>query len=378
MWRQDDEIQQMLRESAESFAANEHSTRRFRVCRDSEAGFDPKVWAAMGELGWTGILLSEENGGSGLGLGPALTLANVFGERLIPEPFVASAVVAGTILADADGSLAQDLATGLCAGSAVVALAAQEDARQIGSASPSTRLTKTAGDYLLSGSKVFVPAWTKTTVMLVTAMLEGEVAIVAVRPETPGVNAQPKKMTDGGVIADVEFNGVVLGQDAIVARGHAASDLLDLATARGLVALSAQLEGLSRALLATTSDYICQRVQFDQPLSHFQAVRHTIANLHTQVELAGAAWHEAATRLDMGVSPDSLALVSGAKARASDAALAVARAAIQYHGAFGYTEEADIGLYVNAALRWASWMGNASAHRACALGYYKMRQAVHA
>lgn len=378
MWRQDDETQQMLRESAESFAASEHSAGRFRACRDSEEGFDTAFWRAMGELGWTGILVPEETGGAGLGIGPALTLADVFGQKLIPEPFVASAVVAATILASAEGALARELASGLAAGSAIIALATQEDPREPMSSMPSTRLVKTENGYLLSGKKVFAPAWTKQTTMLVTAVLDGDLAIAVVKPECLQSGVRPKKMSDGGVTADLDFNGLELGEDTVIARGAKALQALDLALARGILAIAAQLEGLSRALLTMTCDYVCQRVQFDQPLSHFQAVRHAIANLYTQVEMAGAAWRNAATKLEEGVSPECLALVSGAKARASETALTVAKAAIQYHGAFGYTEEADIGLYVNAALRWASWMGNASTHRALALDYHRKSQAAHA
>jgi alkylation response protein AidB-like acyl-CoA dehydrogenase len=182
-------------------------------------------------------------------------------------------------------------------------------------------------------------------------------------------------MTDGSVCAHLAFDNVALGADAVILRGKVAADGIGLALARGTLALAAQLEGAARRLFSLTADYLTQRIQFDKSLASFQSVRHGLVAQHLQIELAGASWRSAAAALQHGLSVDATIRASAAKARCSDAALGMGEAAIHYHGAFGFTEEADIGLYLNAIIRWASWLGNADAHRQLALKLSKERQA---
>src|SRR5690606_33081212 len=134
-------------------------------------------------------------------------------------------------------------------------------------------------------------------------------------------------------------------------------------------------EGAALKLLAMTGDYLAQRSQFDKSLASFQSIRHGLVSQHLQIEFAGASWRAAAAALHVGMSVDTAIRISAAKARSADAALGMGKAAIHYHGAFGFTDEADIGLYVNAILRWASWLGNAEAHRQRARALSKKRQA---
>lgn len=368
MWRQEDELQAMLRESADRYAAANETRARFRTLRKSADGFDPERWRHMAELGWTGVLLPEESGGAGLALAQALMLAEAAGRHLIPEPIVASAIIAASVLAAAQAPVATALARGMANGSGVVVLADQELTGTAGPAMLQTRLDRQAdGGLVLRGRKVFVPAWTADPQLLVTAWLDGEATVVAVDPAAAGLMANRLTMTDGTACAHLSFDGVLLGGEAIVLHGRAATDAIALATARGTLALAAQLEGAARQLLSMTADYLIQRTQFDKPLASFQSIRHGLVTQHLQIEFAGASWRSAAAALEDGVSVGALIQISAAKARCADAALAMGKAAIHYHGAFGFTEEADIGLYVNAILRWASWLGNAETHRQRAL-----------
>lgn len=371
MWRQDDDTQSMLRESAAAFLSSQHSPSRFRDCRSSERGYALSFWQEMGDLGWTGILLPEEMGGSALGLLPASTIAEQCGEHLVPEPFVAVSVVAGTILAASDSAAARDLGQQVAKGATVVVLADQDTAEPARPDQASVSIATRGGRLILSGAKAFVPSWSDDVTLLVSATLGGEPCICALPPSSIGATPVTRRMTDGSLTADFSFNDVPLDEQLVLLRGAAARSAIDLAVARGTVGLSAQLEGLSRRLHRMTADYVIQRVQFDRPLADFQAIRHALANLYCDIELSAASWRRAALMLDEGTSRASLAAASVAKARASDTALAVGRAAIQYHGAFGYTEEADVGLYVNAALRWSSWLGNASYHRRQALARHR-------
>jgi alkylation response protein AidB-like acyl-CoA dehydrogenase len=367
MWRRDDELQAMLRDSVEAFAESEHGTARFRACRAGVLGFDLDVWSTMGGLGWTGVLIDEARGGAGLGLQSALTIAHVFGRRLIPEPFVASAIMAATVLAAAGEGVSGRLATDLAAGRSVVTLAFQEEAERISSWPSRTRLVRRTNGYELTGAKVFVPAWGPCADILVTAELDGEAALVALRPDTVGLGVAARKMADGLATADLTFDRIVIGADALLGVGPAVADAIERAVARGQIAVSAMLEGVAETLLRNTIDHVNRRVQFGKPLAHFQALRHGLVDLYMEIELTGASWRRAAAALEEADTPVARAAIAAAKSRASDTALRAAGAAIQYHGAFGYTEEADVGLYANAALRWANWLGSATAQRAAVL-----------
>jgi alkylation response protein AidB-like acyl-CoA dehydrogenase len=371
MWRQDEELEAMLRNVAESFVRDSNSLARFRRLRSVGSGFEVDAWAQMATLGWTGILLSERDGGSGFGIAPALTLAEVFGQFLLPEPFVASAVMAATVLDRSEGEMARSLASSLAAGQAVATLAFQEALGWEEPHAPQTMLMRAGEALQLSGRKLLVPGWSEDSWLLVTAQMDGEFAVVAVPAGHAGISVAPRRMTDGSLTGDVTFDDVVLDAGALLLVGEGALAATELAIARGKLALCAQMEGLSRALLLSTIDYVNQRIQFGKPLAAFQALRHKLVETHCLVELAGASWRSAAAELDDALDAKMLFRVYAAKARCSDAAMAVSRVAIQYHGAFGYTEEADIGLFVNAALRWSCWLGNAAQSRQAALLQHK-------
>lgn len=360
-WRTDDELQQMLRDSATAFLGDAGGPGHFRGVRASETGFDADTWRRMAELGWTGMLLPERLGGAELGLSAALPLAEELGRALSPEPFVASAILAGTLLARGAGPVAAALATGLAQGHRSVTLAWQERRGGVGIPAFGTRLA--AGR--LQGAKVHVPAWHPGSALLVAAQGDDGPVVVAVDPSASGVTLVVARATDGTLTADIVFDDVRVTADAVIVEGDAARVALEHAIARGTVAVSAQLEGLAKALWQETLAYMQQRAQFGSALSEFQALRHRMVDLYSQIELAAASWRKAAHCVEEGKLWGPA--VHAAKARCSQAAQEMARWAIQYHGAFGYTDEADVGLYVHCALRWSSWLGSASAHRRAAL-----------
>jgi alkylation response protein AidB-like acyl-CoA dehydrogenase len=287
------------------------------------------------------------------------------GRTIAPEPFIASAVIAATVLAASKADVALSLGRALALGQRSVTLAWQEQRGTIGIPAFDTRLDGAS----LTGAKRYVPAWHADTALLVAATEGMETIVVAVDPAAAGVVVHSARLTDGSFGADIDFNNVAIGEDAVVLRGEAADVALDLAIARGTVALSAQLEGLAGALWRITLDYMCQRSQFGSNLSDFQALRHRMVDLYSEIELAGASWRSAAKQLEKGETWGSA--LHAAKARCSQIAQDMGRWAIQYHGAIGYTDEAEVGLYVHSGLRWSTWLGNAASHRRAAFAAHR-------
>ena len=153
------------------------------------------------------------------------------------------------------------------------------------------------------------------------------------------------------------FDDVELSEAQILLKGAEALNALQAALAIGRVAVSAQLTGIAKGCLEQTVTYVNQRVQFGRPIGSFQSIKHRCVDLLIEVELADACWREAARQLDSD-EQDCIASVCAAKARSSDVARKVGKEAVQMHGAMGFTEECDVGLFLRAALQLSGWLGS--------------------
>jgi alkylation response protein AidB-like acyl-CoA dehydrogenase len=148
-----------------------------------------------------------------------------------------------------------------------------------------------------------------------------------------------------------------------VAAGRAGAPLLDAALDRGALAAAAQLLGVCDRLIALAVDYTSQRVQFGVPIGSFQAVKHALADVKVKLEYARPLVYRAADSVARAL-PQRSVHVSMAKVAASEAALRGARAALQAHGAIGYTWEQDVHIWMRARGRSTRLWGIQRFHRA--------------
>jgi|YNPMSStandDraft_1061717.scaffolds.fasta_scaffold00066_45 alkylation response protein AidB-like acyl-CoA dehydrogenase len=338
----------LLRESAGAISPRGGSLAAVRALRDSETGFDRAVLAEMGGLGWLGLRVPDASGGAGLGVAELCALAEEMGHGLRPEPLVAIAAIAAPLVPEPD----------VLAGRRVLLPAWAERPHALDPFGDTIATSDEAG-VRLSGRKLAVPMAAGADGFLVTAR-EGETPIVAlVERSAPGVALTTASTVDGGHLGtlsldDAPARRVASDASALVAR------LLDEAS----VATAAELLGLMERAFAITLDYLGTRHQFGRPIGSFQALQHRAADLKIQLELARAAVGHAASMCDTDAPAERrAAAVSLAKARASDAAMLITRQAIQLHGAIGYTDEADIGLFLRRAMALATSFGTATAHR---------------
>ncbi len=365
-----DEVGSMLRDAAAGFLSARHSTTHLKSSIDVPRRVNRAHWREMGELGWLGLGLTEEAGGSGLGLGAATILTALFGRALFPEPFIAAAIMPSVLL-NACGSLpaARELAAGLASGEKLLTLAWQD---RLGQIEPEvSRLQLVNGS--LSGVKHFVSA--VEDVVLVSAAHEGKPVIVAVSADAAGV-AVARQATGHSSIADLRFEHAPILFGAPLLTGAAAEGALRQAIDAGRIAASAQLAGIAAGCLQQTIEYVRTRVQFGRPIGSFQTIQHRCVDLHIEVQLAEASCKHALSLHESGPGdPPNGFAISASKARSGDAAMRVGKAAVQMHGAMGYTEEAGIGLCVRAAMFFASWLGSSRAHRR---QFFKSRPATEA
>lgn len=358
----DTELRELLKNSAQRLL--DDLPVEVAASDDLAPAFDAALWRQMAELGWIGIGLSEEQGGSGLGLGEACVIAGEIGRRFCAAPYVAASVMPSALLAECAAVPAlSDALAALVAGENLFTLAWQEDAGQPDQQLPRTQLQ----GLRLRGSKRFVPAAQPGGLLLVSAQADGEPVLVMLRADAAEVVLRCRG-TGLGHEASIDFDDVAVL--AVLARGTAAQQALQRALTAGRIALAAQLAAVAAGLLDKTLAYVGSRRQFDRPISSFQSIRHRCADLYIASRLAGASWAHALQAYES--APDAAATLAGAalaKARCADAAVQIARESVQMHGAMGFVEEGGVGRGFRAALQGRAWLGSpSSARRRFAIG----------
>lgn len=353
------EEQMLIQDSAVAFIDRDPELRRARHNRFQQPGYDLALWREMAESGWLGFLVPEIHGGVGLGFADLSLILIQIGKGLVPVPFVATAVVAARTLLKGDNeAIKSKYLPALVAGSWKPALAWQE-AR----ASLAVRAQQvTCADGKLSGRKLFVPDAGGADAFIVSAATPAGTALYLVARDATGVAIEFEQRVDGGFYGHVSFTDTPAGEP--VAGPDSAEAVLAAVLDEGRVAASAELLGVMTRALEITIDYISQRVQFDKPIGSFQALQHKAVDLFVLTEIARSVLLQTTALFDGEASARERAIAaSQLKARCGDAALTVGKDAIQLHGGIGYTDEANIGLYLKKAMYLSSWLGNSASHR---------------
>lgn len=355
----------MLLESITAFITRSTDIARVRRLRGTHPGFDRSMWQQMAELGWLGILVPEQHGGSGLGFSEMRMVVEGLASVLAPEPVCACAVLtAGVLRHSGDSEVASELLQKLAAGEMIPATAWQEHAGNIDTEGVATAARAFEGGYKLSGIKQFVHGAAGADGYVVSARAPGGLLLAWIPARANGITSESTALADGRTMATVKLADVIVPQEHVLAEDGKAREALERALDETLVMCGAELNGVMRCALDMSVDYMKSRVQFGKPIGSFQALAHRAVDLYLQRELSAAVVDDAVAMLDAQSEPrDRAAMASRVKSRCSEAALRVTRESIQIHGAIGFTEEHDIGLYLKRAMVLASWLGNAALHR---------------
>lgn len=357
---------EMLAQSVGDFVQRGADLPRVRALAQSRAEFDRAQWRQLAELGWLGVLAPESCGGLGLGLAEATIVAEGLGRALTPEPYTAVAVLAARVLERANATPLRDkLLTDLVAGDCVPVLAWQEQADDFAGLQVATTATPFEGGYRVSGQKKFVAGAVAADGYLVTAQAADGPQLLWVPRDAAGCSMTLQPLADGRSYGEVTLKDVAVPREQLLASGAAVRGALDRALDHAAVAASAELVGVMKRANEMSLDYMKTRVQFGKAIGSFQALQHRAVDLYIQQEIADAVLRDVVRQLDAAPDGTVRALAaSRAKSRCADAALAITRAAIQFHGAIGFTEDCDVGLYVKRAITVAAWLGNGRTHRA--------------
>ncbi|HWK66896.1 MAG TPA: acyl-CoA dehydrogenase family protein [Rhizobiaceae bacterium] len=352
----------MLRDSVEALAARSPGPASLRSKRSRQKDSDAALWSAMAEAGWTGLLLPEELGGSGLGLTEQAVLNEALGRALIAEPVAAGAVFASVLLREAGPSPERDrLAIGL-AGASLRVSPAWRQPSEYSSGGP-LKSSEDASGMVLDGELQFVEAAASATDFLVVAPLGDRAVLLSVPASTSGLSFDERAAVDGATLGTLRFDRVRIPAERILSRAGGVDSLVENAVLHARVALAAELAGIAGKAVEMTIAYTKDRVQFGKPIASFQAVQHRLVDMWSDAEFACASVVNAVTRHAQGDPRETRLAVLAAKARSGDAATSICRRAVHLHGAMGFTDEHDIGLYLKRAIALSATLGAPEALR---------------
>jgi alkylation response protein AidB-like acyl-CoA dehydrogenase len=343
--------QRMLSDSVASFMADEGAiAKQLRHWRDTGCtdGFGTALWKQFAELGLTGILISETQGGAGLGQVETNLVLEEVGRNLTPSPFLTTAVAAVRAL---EGTAQADRwFPGIVAGETIAALAIDEGSHH--APSRTALAAKRSGNgFALSGTKQFVVHGASADVILIAARTAGSpgdtdgLTLFAVPKGAAGMSVDNVTLTDSSKAARLTLDKVEVDADAVIGDVDGGWGPLQRALGAGRAGAAAELVGVAAGASEMTFEYLKQRKQFGKLIGEFQVLQHRAAHLFGEIEIARAAALKAAQLLDSGDDRAAL-MVSVAKAKAGKVARLAVQEGVQMHGGIGMTDEHDVGLYM--------------------------------
>ncbi len=364
------EEQAMIRDQAEAWVSEQAPVQKFRQMRDSAStlGYLPEPWAAMIDMGWTGIVVPEQYGGSELGFLTFGVVLEQTGRHLVASPLFASALAGATALGlGGSETLQQALLPRVVDGSAILSLAIDEGPRHTPD-NVDCRAQTTAGGFVLDGKKTFVHEGMSATHLIVSARTSGAVnersgiSLFLVETGQSGVSRQRLRTVDSRGYANIEFNGVEVSNENLLGELDGGFTLLDAILDRARAGLAAEMLGTAAQAFDMTLDYLKTRVQFGQVIGSFQALGHRAAGLFSTMELTRSCVEAALQAIDTGAK-ETAELCSLSKCRAGDFLHQMSNELIQIHGGIGMTDEFDAGFYLKRARVLEAAFGNQAFHR---------------
>jgi len=362
------EEQEMLKNTARSFLAERCPKTLVGEWQASESGYSPELWQEMAAMGWMGLVFSEEYGGAGMSFLDLAVLLEEMGRACLPGPFLATVVLGGLpILHTGSREQQQTYLPGIASGELIFTLALTEPSARYDAASIMTAAVAEGGDYVVSGTKLFVPDAHLADYMLVLARTDTEsspkegITIFIVDAKSAGISCRQLKTLAGDKLGEVTFERVKVPGRNILGRLNQGWGETERILEWAAVAKCCEMLGGAQQVLEMTVEYAKTRMQFDRPIGSFQAVQHHCANMAIDVESSRVITDRAAWLLSEGM-PGSKE-VAMAKAWTADAYRRVVALSHQVHGAIAFTTDHDLHFYTRRAKAGEVSFGDIGFHR---------------
>lgn len=341
------EEQLMLRDSARDFLKGRAPVSHLRGLRDSanKEGFSRELWSEMVEMGWPAILVPEQYNGLEYGFTGMGIILEECGRTLTPSPLLCSSMMGAAAIVKA-GSDAQREAIlpGITSGECLLALACDESPRH----EPhkvNTEAKESGANYRISGRKVAVADGHIADMFILSAKTGNDLSLFLVPANASGVTVEPYQVLDTHYTANVSFDQVEVGSQALLGPLNSGIRTLDYILDVGRVGVSAELLGIALEAFKRTIQYLKERKQFGVPIGSFQALQHRAAHLFVEIEMCKSLVIKALQTLDEKADGDA-ELISLTKSKLAETAHLATTEAIQMHGGIGMTDDFDIGFFL--------------------------------
>jgi len=350
--------QQLLVNTARDFLRRQCSASVMAESVTSERGFSAELWKEISILGWPGLLVPEEHGGSGGSILDVILLIEELGRVCFPGPYVQSAVVATSLLVTTASSAQRErLLPAMARGDRLCVLALTEESASI---DPEAIALEAKPGGTLSGRKLFVNAAHVADDLIVVTRGAAGANLLLLDARRPGVTVLPMEAMAGDRPCEVGFAGVEVRADDLIGEAGSGWERLVPALQAGALARAAEMVGCAQRVLELCVDHAKGRKQFGRPLGSFQAIQHACADLLRDVETARYLVYSAAWKMEQG--RECAADVAMAKAYAGRTSQTVARKAHQLLGAISFCEEHSLHLFHKRILAAGLDFGDPSHH----------------
>jgi len=365
------EEQEMLKKMARDFFAKECPMTSVRKLMADDTGFSPELWKKMAELGWLGLVFPEEHGGAGMSFRDLTILLEEMGRIVFPSPYISTLLMVGMpILAFGTKEQKDELLPKIAKGELVCTLAALEEDGDWWADSINVRADRRGDQYIINGTKLFVPDAKAANYMLVAARTkrtenpeEGITLFLLDTKEVWGtLSTGMKTMDETRKQYEVVFMNVPVPAKNILGELHNGWPIMKQIALHTTAALCAEMVGAGEKVLEMTVAYLKERVAFGVVIGSFQALQHRAADLVIGLEYSRSLMEWAAEAIKEG-DPDVSTAVSMAKSFCGDTCKKVVAEGIQMHGGIGFTWDHDMHLYFKRVWSSDAAFGDGIYHR---------------
>ena len=347
--------QEQLRDAVRKWVGRGYNFERRRAIV-AAGGFSREAYAELAELGLCGLYIAEADGGLGLGPVEGMVVMEELGRGIVLEPLAQTLISSGVLSGYGPAELKSAWLGRIASGEALVVLAHQERKARYLLDVCEALASKTATGYALTAVKTLVPAGDQADAFIVPASLNGQIALFLVERSASGVSTHGYGTQDGSRAANLTLAGApaqLITLDGLTALEHA----VDI----GIAATCAQAVGVMDMTLTATADYMNTRKQFGVTIASFQALRHRVADMKMQLELARSMSYYASLKLNAPADERRRALAR-AKVQLGQSMRFVGQQAVQLHGGIGVTDEFIVSHYFKALTQMELTFGDSLHH----------------
>ena len=342
----------ILRDSVERFVRESYPSNKRRNFVDESKGFLQENWQKFSKLGWLGLNLPEEFGGSGGSAVDTMVVAEALGPGLILEPFLETVVIGSKLIqVGYNEKQKSEFLSNLVRGRLILTFAFAEPQSRYSLSDVQLSAKPNGDQFVLNGKKAVVRHASSADKIIVSARTAGDrrdkrgITLFLVERNSPGLSRRDYRLQDDIPASELIFDNVCLRRTAMIGDLDCALPMIELVVDHGIAMVCAEAVGIMSALYTATLQYVKTREQFGQPIGKFQVIKHRMVDMLMACEEARSMAYMATLKLDESDPNVRKRAASAAKVSIGKAARFVGQQSIQLHGGMGMTDELDVGHY---------------------------------